>query len=194
MMFEKWEGHQLVMLEKEITGPIPHGVQVAVSVAVLVGHFNPLRMLAYGSLRVDYPVWEFAGGKLEPGEDSRQAAVREIKEELGLDVEIRAHAASVFVARQDKSYVMQFYVAEQKDLQQKVNASEREVKQVEIVDLAKPLGKDDIWWPATRFVWSNLYMAVMDSCKHPNAYCYEGHPSGDEMMRCPDCDHHWVRG
>ena len=33
--------------------------------------------------------WEFAGGKLEPGETPEAALVREIKEELGCDIEIR---------------------------------------------------------------------------------------------------------
>lgn len=32
--------------------------------------------------------WEFAGGKVEPGEDPAVAIVREIREELGCEVEI----------------------------------------------------------------------------------------------------------
>ncbi len=32
--------------------------------------------------------WEFAGGKVEPGEDPAAAIVREIREELGCDIEI----------------------------------------------------------------------------------------------------------
>ena len=32
--------------------------------------------------------WEIPGGKVEPGEDAASAAVRELKEELGVDVDI----------------------------------------------------------------------------------------------------------
>lgn len=39
--------------------------------------------------------WEFPGGKLEPGETASQAAVREVREELGLDVEALAETPPV---------------------------------------------------------------------------------------------------
>ena len=37
--------------------------------------------------------WEFPGGKVEPGEDPHAAVVREIREELGCDIEVTGRLA-----------------------------------------------------------------------------------------------------
>ena len=50
---------------------------------------DPPRVLA--CRRVDPPqlagLWEFPGGKVDPGESDREALVRELREELGVEVE-----------------------------------------------------------------------------------------------------------
>ncbi len=40
-------------------------------------------------------LWELPGGKVEPGETPAQAVVREVKEEVGLEVEVLEHLTSV---------------------------------------------------------------------------------------------------
>ena len=39
--------------------------------------------------------WEFPGGKQEPGETLEECVIREIREELGLPVEVKDHFTSV---------------------------------------------------------------------------------------------------
>ena len=50
---------------------------------------DPARVLA--CRRLDPPqlagLWEFPGGKVDPGESDREALVRELREELGVEVE-----------------------------------------------------------------------------------------------------------
>lgn len=47
---------------------------------------------AYGELQGK---WEFPGGKIEPGETGEQAIVREIKEELNTEIEVKRFYCNV---------------------------------------------------------------------------------------------------
>jgi len=64
-----------------VSGPI-----VRVAVAVILRRDGQVLLAQRPSGKVYAGYWEFPGGKLEPGESPRDALVRELHEELGLDV------------------------------------------------------------------------------------------------------------
>ena len=57
-------------------------------VAAIILHENKIfaTQRGYGEFKDG---WEFPGGKIEPGETSREALVREIKEELDIDIDVK---------------------------------------------------------------------------------------------------------
>lgn len=50
--------------------------------------------------------WEFPGGKIEPGEDAPRCLVREIKEELDLDITVEERLAVVEHQYEDRRVVL----------------------------------------------------------------------------------------
>ncbi|MBL7888484.1 MAG: (deoxy)nucleoside triphosphate pyrophosphohydrolase [Bacteroidia bacterium] len=54
--------------------------------------------------------WEFPGGKLEPMETKEQAIIREIKEELHLDIEIESEFLTVYHEYPDFKITMHSFV------------------------------------------------------------------------------------
>src|SRR5512145_2969632 len=68
----------------------PQSIEVVAGLLFNRGHLLACQRQAHGPFPLK---WEFPGGKMEPGEDSRGALVRELREELGIEC---AEADEVF--------------------------------------------------------------------------------------------------
>jgi len=71
------------MYSNQVTDP--HITQVKVGVGVIVVNDRGRVLL---EKRSDSGMWGFPGGGIEPGESVYETALREVKEETGLDIEI----------------------------------------------------------------------------------------------------------
>ncbi len=68
--------------------------------------------------------WEFPGGKLEKNETLQECGVREIKEELDLDIEIDSYLGVEKLTHDTKRYNLHFYTAHKIDETQELKLYE----------------------------------------------------------------------
>lgn len=61
------------------------------------------------SVRSDVRGWELPGGRIEPGEEAREALIREVGEETGLVVEVERHVGD-YVRSGFRSHTARVYV------------------------------------------------------------------------------------
>lgn len=57
-------------------------------------------------------LWEFPGGKVEPGEPAAEALARELREELGIEVVQAVHAMSIVHDYTERRVQLEFYAVE----------------------------------------------------------------------------------
>ena len=84
--------------------------QAAASVAVF--HHGKVLLAQRGKPPLD-GVWSLPGGRVEPGEKARQAALRELQEETGVEAEILgvADVADVILRNEDGSLKAQYVIS-----------------------------------------------------------------------------------
>lgn len=84
--------------------------QILVSAAVIIDRGRVLLTQRKSGTHLA-GAWEFPGGKVEPDEDPRDALVRELREEIGVEAEVSDIVEVTFHRYPTKSVLLLFYEA-----------------------------------------------------------------------------------
>tara|TARA_A100001011_G_C13862901_1_gene655722 strand:- start:178 stop:594 length:417 start_codon:yes stop_codon:yes gene_type:complete len=137
--------------------PIIEVKNVFVSVLALVNQDNKV-LICKRSEKKDFPgLWEFPGGKLKNNECPENALIREVKEELNINLEQSCIAPVTFSSSSYKSYnlIIFLYVARkwQNDLKLNVHQEMRWIKANQLRNYKMP--------PANKFLISGLQDLIL---------------------------------
>ena len=72
---------------------------------------NDLFLIANRSSNASQEIWEFPGGKVEKNETFTSALIREIKEELSLNIKVCDIIATIDLNKTDKNIYVHYYYA-----------------------------------------------------------------------------------
>lgn len=112
-----------------------------ITTAVGVVIINSEKKLLIAKRKSDKPMpnkWEFPGGKLEKSESLSDCGIREIKEELDIDIKIDEYLGFEDLKYKEKKFCLHFYTAYKIDELQSVKLYEHlEYKWVDISELIK---------------------------------------------------------
>ncbi len=88
----------------------PHANTIVVSAGVLIEHGRVLLTQRKAGSHLA-GAWEFPGGKVEPGEDPRDALTRELLEELGIETAVHEVIDVTFHRYPERAVLLLFYRA-----------------------------------------------------------------------------------
>lgn len=114
---------------KNETFKIPKEICVVGCCTIILNDENRVLLEKHRKRTPWYGYWILPGGKLKPNESLKECARREVKEEVGIDVEIE-RLASIFISRESKRVgipiVLVFFLA--KALTNELKIRENEIK------------------------------------------------------------------
>jgi len=104
---------------------MPENIIIAVGAVII----NQDKKMLIAKRPLDKPMpnkWEFPGGKLEDNESLPECCIREIKEELNLDIEVNEYVGYEDILYKNKAFCLHLYTASLKDSSQTISLNEHD--------------------------------------------------------------------